>query len=76
MKALVFGILILGVAVFAILPAGLDWQEDVLSFLKGAMPVIALLIGLVSILIGIADIKDRAEVKKEETSGEKSVSIS
>jgi carbon starvation protein CstA len=76
MKALVFGILILIVVVFAVLPAGLDWREDVLSFLKGAAPVIALFIGLVSIFIGIADIKDRVEAKKEKAAEEKSVSIS
>ncbi|MDR0690378.1 MAG: hypothetical protein LBG08_08975 [Spirochaetaceae bacterium] len=76
MKALVFGILILIAVVFVVLPAGLDWGEDVLSFLKGASPVIALFIGLVSIFIGIADIKDRVEAKKEEAAGEKPVSIS
>jgi glucose dehydrogenase len=74
MKALVFGILILAAVVFAVLPAGLDWWEDVLSFLKGAAPVIALFIGLVSVFIGIADIKDRMEAKKEEA-GEKSASL-
>jgi hypothetical protein len=30
------------------------------------VPVIAILIGLIAIFIGIADIKDRAEAKKEE----------
>jgi hypothetical protein len=74
MKALVFGILILAAVAFAVLPAGLDWREDVLSFLKGAAPILALLIGLVSIFIGIADIKDRMEVKKEESAGKNSTS--
>lgn len=74
MKALVFGILILAAAVFAVLPAGLDWRDDVLSFLRGALPVAALFIGLVSVLIGVADIKDRAEAKKEQAAGEKSPS--
>jgi hypothetical protein len=71
MKALVFGILLLAAAVLAVLPIGLDWREDVLSFLRGALPVLALFIGLVSVFIGIADIKDRAEAKKEEAAGEK-----
>lgn len=74
MKALVFGILILAAAVLAILPMGLDWREDVLSFLRGALPVLALFIGLVSVFIGIADLKDRAEAKKEAEAGEKSPS--
>ena len=71
MKALFIGILIIAVAVFAILPKetagfGLGWGNDVLAFLRGALPVIAILIGLIAIFIGIADMKDRAEAKKEE----------
>jgi hypothetical protein len=76
MKALLFGILILAAAVLAILPIGLDWREDVLSFLRGALPVIALFIGLVSIFIGIADSKDRAEAKKEEKARQSSEPLS
>ncbi|MDR2759464.1 MAG: hypothetical protein LBB78_08785 [Spirochaetaceae bacterium] len=71
MKAFVFGILILAAAVLAILPMGLDWRADVLSFLRGAAPVLAVFIGLVSVFIGIADIKDRAEAKKEQEAGKK-----
>lgn len=71
MKAVVIGIIILAAAVFAILPQevigfGLGWGDNVLAFLKGGLPVIAILIGFISVFIGIADIKDRAEAKKEE----------
>jgi hypothetical protein len=71
MKAVIFGLIILAAAVFAIIPAniigyGLGWGNDVLTFLRGGLPVIAVLIGLVAIFIGIADMKDRAEAKKEE----------
>ena len=71
MKALIIGIVILAAAVFAVLPPeaagfGLGWLDDMIVFLKGGLPVLALLIGLVSIFIGIADIKDRAEAKKEK----------
>jgi hypothetical protein len=38
----------------------------VLAFLRGGLPVFALLIGLIAIFIGIADMKDRAEAKKEQ----------
>jgi hypothetical protein len=70
MKALIIGLLIIAAAVFAILPAGtegfgLGWGNDVLAFLRGGAPVIAVLLGLISVFIGIADIKDRAEAKKE-----------
>jgi len=71
MKAIIIGLLIIAAAVFTILPAdiigfGLSWGNDVLAFLRGGVPVIAILIGIIAVFIGIADIKDRAEAKKEE----------
>ena len=77
MKATIIGIIIIAAAVFAILPPecigfGLDWGTHVLVFLKGALPVIAILIGLIAVFIGIADMKDRAEAKKEEAEKENS----
>ena len=35
-------------------------------FLKGFLPVFSAFIGLIAILIGFADIKDKSEAKKEE----------
>jgi hypothetical protein len=71
MKTTIIGLLIIAAAVFAILPPdiigfGLDWGSDVLAFLRGGVPVIAIVIGIISVFIGIADMKDRAEAKKEE----------
>ena len=73
MKAVIIGLLILAAAVFAILPPdvagfGLGWGDEVIIFLQGAVPVLAILIGIVAVFIGIADMKDRAEAKKEENS--------
>ena len=70
MKAIIIGVLIVAAAVFAVLPPealgfGLGWGDDVLTFLRGALPVIAVLVGLIAIFIGIADIKDRAEARAE-----------
>ena len=65
MKALILGITIIIIAVFSVLPAGLGWGEDVLSFLRGALPVIAGIAGLLLLVVGITDIKERADVKKE-----------
>ena len=65
MKALLLGIIIIAAAVCAALPAGLGWWSDILVFLRGGLPVLAALIGLVAVFIGIADMKDRAEAKKE-----------
>jgi len=75
MKSLIIGIVILAAAVFAALPPGiagfgLGWWEHILTFLKGGLPVIAVLIGIIAAFIGIADIKDRAEAKKEEQKAE------
>jgi len=69
MKSLIIGIIILAAAVFAVLPKkiGLDWWGDVLTFLKGGLPVLAVLVGIIAVFIGIADMKDRAEAKKEES---------
>jgi len=75
MKALIVGLIILIAAVYAILPkgiagiehSGLEWGTHVINFLKGGVPVIAILVGIVAVFIGIADMKDRAEAKKEES---------
>ena len=68
MKALILGIVVMVVAVLAILPAGLGWGADVLTFLRGALPVIAVLISLILVFVGIADIKDRRDAGKEDQS--------
>ena len=66
MVALVVGIVFIAFAAVAVLPFGLGWGVDVLRFLRGAAPVLAVFIGLLAVFIGIADLKDRAEAKKEE----------
>ena len=71
MKSLIIGIVILAAATFAVLPKevvgfGFSWGDDVLAFLRGGLPVIAVLVGFIAVFIGIADIKDRAEAKKEK----------
>ena len=64
MKALILGFAVIAVAVLTILPFGLGWADDVLAFLRGALPVFAILIGLILLFVGIADIKDRSDAKK------------
>jgi len=71
MKSIIIGLVIFAAAVFAILPVetagfGLGWGSDVLAFLRGGLPVIAILVGIIVVFIGIADMKDRAEAKREE----------
>lgn len=66
MVALIVGILFIAFAVFACVPGPLAWWADVINFLKGSLPVLAALVGLIAVFIGIADIKDRLEAKKEE----------
>ena len=59
MKALILGFVVIIAAILAILPVGLGWCGDVLAFLRGALPVIAILIGLVLLFVGISDIKEK-----------------
>ena len=66
MKALVLGIVVIVVAVLAVMPAGLDWGADVLAFMRGALPVVAAVISLILIFVGICDIKERGDAKKEK----------
>lgn len=70
MSALLIGILVILFGVYAVIPGiswGLQWGPYVLDVLRGAIPLIALLIGLLAVLIGIADIKDKIQSKKEES---------
>ena len=68
MTALVVGIGLVLLAVYLVLPVSWSpqWGNSVLEFLKGGIPLGALMIGLLAIFIGITDIKDRIEAKKEE----------
>jgi len=65
MKALILGLLIIAAAVLAIMPEGLGWGEDVMVFLRGALPVIFGFIGLIMVFVGITGIKDRSDTRKE-----------
>ena len=70
MVALLIGLILILFGVYAVLPIQsigfLNWSQDVLTFLRGGAPILAFLIGLISFFIGIADIKDKIEAKKEE----------
>jgi predicted membrane protein len=70
MVALLIGLILILFGVYAVLPIQsvgfLNWAQDVLTFLRGGAPILAFLIGLISFFIGIADIKDKIEAKKEE----------
>ncbi len=74
MVALLVGILLIAFAVYSVLPFpwALNWWRDVIEFLKGGLPIMAVFIGLISVFVGVADIKDKMEEKKEikEESGE------
>ena len=68
MVALFVGIVFILFAVYAVLPIAwsLQWWPAVLQFIKGGLPIFAFFIGLLAVFIGIAEIKDRIEAKKEE----------
>jgi len=66
MLALFIGIVLIAFTVIAALPMGLAWGQDILLFLRGGLPIFAAFVGLISVFIGIADIKDKQDAKKEE----------
>ena len=68
MIALAIGIVLVLFAIYAVLPVswGLQWWTDVIQFLKGAVPILAVFIGHIAFFVGVADIKDKIEAKKEE----------
>ena len=74
MFTLIVGILMVAFAVIACLPGCLHWGSYVIDFLKGGLPVGAILIGILAIFIGFADIKDKAEAKREEAESKASES--
>jgi hypothetical protein len=68
--AIIIGLIFLALSVWAVLPfpfpMGLNWGSEVLAVLQGGLPLLGLFIGLIAVFIGIADLKDKAEAKKEE----------
>lgn len=68
MVPLILGLIFTAAGLYAVLPMdwALQWGEYVADFLKGGLPVLAFFIGFLAIVIGIADIKDHIEAKKEE----------
>jgi len=68
--AIIIGLIFLVLSVWAVLPfpfpMGLNWGSEVLTVLQGGLPILGLFIGLIAVFIGIADMKDKAEAKKEE----------
>jgi len=68
MVALLLGIVFILFAVYSVIPVswGLNWWQDVLNVLRGGIPIIAVLVGFIAVFIGVADIKDKIEAKKEE----------
>jgi hypothetical protein len=72
MVALIVGLIFIAFAVYSVLPVewSLQWWPFVVDFLKGGVPILAIFIGLIAVFIGIADIKDRIEAKREEAEEE------
>ncbi len=66
MVSLIVGLLLCGFTVIAALPSVLGWAPEIIFFLKGFAPCLAAFVGLIAIFIGIADLKDKSEAKKEE----------
>jgi len=66
MKALIIGLIVIAAAVITCIPDGLGWWDEVLVFLRGCLPVLAVFIGLILMFAGIMDIRDKITAGKEE----------
>ena len=71
MVALIVGIILIAFTVFAALSPdvaglGLGWGKVFMLFRRGCLPILAAFVGLIAIFIGIADLKDKKEAKKED----------
>lgn len=68
MVALITGFALIVAAVLLCLPGLFNWWGSVVEFLKGMVPVLALLSGVIAVLIGVADLRDKkeAELDKDE----------
>ena len=71
MISVILGILLIAFTVFACVPIGLGWGWDVVAFLKGFAPVLTAFVGLIVLFIGIGEIRDKKEAKKEELAAKK-----
>ncbi len=69
MVAIILGLVFIVLGIWAVLPfafpLGLNWGPQVLAVLQGGAPLVVLLLGLLAILVGIADMKDAMAAKKE-----------
>jgi len=66
MKTLIIGFAVIGVAVLSVLPIGLGWGDDVLIFLRGSLPILAVFISLILIFLGILDLKNWIGEKRKK----------
>lgn len=67
MKVFIVGLLMVVGGLYLGLPAewAVGWFDEVLLVLKGVLPLGLIGMGLLTLLLGVADIRDRAEERKE-----------
>ncbi len=70
MGALIGGLIAVALGVWGIL----SWTADFLMVLKGSVPLMVALGGLLAIIAGITTMKDAAEAKKLEKESQQSAS--
>jgi hypothetical protein len=59
------GIVIGVIAVIAGVAGAVSWQSDILTMIRGSMPVIFVLGGVIAVIAGLSEIKDEISSKKE-----------
>lgn len=69
MKAFVLGLLSIATAVFLVLPVewSPQWGNETIAVLKGLSPVLLVIIGLLGLIIGIADFRDNKQANQKDS---------
>ena len=56
MLAMIIGVALILFTIFAALPGFLGWGAEIITFLKGAAPILSAFIGIIAIFVGIKNI--------------------
>ncbi len=67
MKSIFVAVVLVLISLYFVmdLPWTLGWMDEVLFVLRAALPIFFWLVALIALVVGIANIKDKALTKKE-----------
>ena len=68
MKAFIIGLIMVSVGLYLGYPAewAFGWFEQVAFVIKGFAPIFLVVLGVITVLLGVADIRDRIDSRKKD----------